>query len=141
MSTSLSNDEGTIDDIVVLPSPQDPPPDGGYGWVCVGACFCINGFVWGEVAVIHFPNYSKSSPSQELTFPVLWRLPLLLSLKQHIPHCHPKRLCLHRRLQFLHGYASRPLRNNYYSKIRTSSAYAFRSRLPRCKPHLRVFLS
>ena len=26
-------------------------PDGGYGWVCVAACFAINGFTWGLTAV------------------------------------------------------------------------------------------
>lgn len=30
-----------------------PPPDGGYGWVCVFAQFFINGFTWGVVAVCH----------------------------------------------------------------------------------------
>ncbi|KFY93537.1 hypothetical protein V500_03674 [Pseudogymnoascus sp. VKM F-4518 (FW-2643)] len=26
------------------------PPDGGYGWICVAACFNINCFTWGVVA-------------------------------------------------------------------------------------------
>jgi len=26
--------------------PSDKPPDGGYGWVCIFACFMINGFTW-----------------------------------------------------------------------------------------------
>lgn len=30
---------------------DDAPPDGGYGWVCVAACFTINCFTWGVVAV------------------------------------------------------------------------------------------
>jgi hypothetical protein len=36
-----------------LPTGSDPelPPDGGYGWVCVAACFNINCFTWGVVAV------------------------------------------------------------------------------------------
>jgi len=29
---------------------DDKPPDGGYGWVCIGACFVINGFTWGICA-------------------------------------------------------------------------------------------
>jgi hypothetical protein len=28
-----------------------PPPDGGYGWVCVATCFTINCFTWGTVSV------------------------------------------------------------------------------------------
>ncbi|KAH8904073.1 MFS transporter, MCP family, solute carrier family 16, member 6 [Coniochaeta sp. PMI_546] len=29
---------------------MEPPPDGGYGWVVVGACFMINCFSWGVTA-------------------------------------------------------------------------------------------
>ena len=29
----------------------EQPPDGGYGWVCVAACFIINMFTWGIMAV------------------------------------------------------------------------------------------
>lgn len=25
----------------------NPPPNGGYGWVCVACCFCINAHTWG----------------------------------------------------------------------------------------------
>lgn len=32
-------------------SREDTPPDGGYGWICVAACFTINCFTWGTVAV------------------------------------------------------------------------------------------
>ena len=32
-------------------SQADPPPDGGYGWVCVASVFIINGFTWGITAV------------------------------------------------------------------------------------------
>ncbi|KAK5113705.1 hypothetical protein LTR62_003332 [Meristemomyces frigidus] len=27
-----------------------PPPDGGYGWICVAACFLLNFSTWGAVA-------------------------------------------------------------------------------------------
>ena len=30
--------------------PPSPPPDGGYGWVCLFAYFCVNAFTWGVVA-------------------------------------------------------------------------------------------
>jgi len=30
--------------------PDDKPPDGGYGWVCIAACHIINGFTWGICA-------------------------------------------------------------------------------------------
>ena len=30
---------------------QSPQPDGGYGWVCLLAYFCVNAFTWGVVAV------------------------------------------------------------------------------------------
>ncbi|KAK3672634.1 hypothetical protein LTR78_007446 [Recurvomyces mirabilis] len=39
-----------------MPDPSDndeldaTPPDGGYGWVCVAACFLINFSTWGAVA-------------------------------------------------------------------------------------------
>ena len=29
----------------------EPPPDGGYGWICVASVFIINGFTWGVTAV------------------------------------------------------------------------------------------
>ena len=36
----------------------DPPPDGGYGWVCVASVFIINGFTWGVSAVRSIQNSS-----------------------------------------------------------------------------------
>ncbi|CAN9402135.1 unnamed protein product [Alternaria alternata] len=36
-----------------------PPPDGGYGWVCVATCFTINCFTWGTVSAygIYLSHY------------------------------------------------------------------------------------
>ncbi|KAF3043925.1 hypothetical protein E8E11_005472 [Didymella keratinophila] len=38
---------------------QDTPPDGGTGWVCVGACFTFNCFTWGTVSAygIYLSHY------------------------------------------------------------------------------------
>ncbi|OIW25737.1 MFS transporter, MCP family, solute carrier family 16, member 6 [Coniochaeta ligniaria NRRL 30616] len=39
-----------IDDNPRKEDAVEPPPDGGYGWVVVGACFTINCFSWGVTA-------------------------------------------------------------------------------------------
>jgi hypothetical protein len=36
--------------VLPLPDSSDAPPDGGYGWVCVGCVFTINAFTWGVIA-------------------------------------------------------------------------------------------
>jgi hypothetical protein len=52
-SYAESTDESNEVELETLPVSvvPIPPPDGGYGWVCVGACFTINCFTWGVVAV------------------------------------------------------------------------------------------
>lgn len=50
------------------PSPTVPaPPDGGYGWVCVAACFTINCFTWGVVAVRLFGSAQLYTPLAGIT--------------------------------------------------------------------------
>ncbi|KAH6866002.1 major facilitator superfamily domain-containing protein [Alternaria rosae] len=38
---------------------EEAPPDGGYGWICVAACFTINCFTWGTVSAygIYLSHY------------------------------------------------------------------------------------
>jgi len=44
--------------------PEDSPPDGGYGWVCVGACFTLNCFTWGAVSVCYSVSLCGPQASQ-----------------------------------------------------------------------------
>lgn len=44
-------DVGDDDEDDVGSRGEEAPPDGGYGWICVAACFMINGFTWGTVSV------------------------------------------------------------------------------------------
>ena len=44
-----NNTEGTS--IMLGDDPALAPPDGGFGWICVAACFTVNCFTWGVVSV------------------------------------------------------------------------------------------
>ena len=44
-------DEFMIENEAPVQAEIEPPPDGGYGWICVAACFNINCFTWGVVSV------------------------------------------------------------------------------------------
>lgn len=56
------------------------PPDGGYGWLCVAACFMINFATWGAVAVRGppLPRAGASNVHDLTTLPVLRCLSVLL---------------------------------------------------------------
>ncbi|KAJ9379529.1 hypothetical protein DTO063F5_7121 [Paecilomyces variotii] len=46
------------------------PPDGGYGWICVAACFCINCFTWGasvQTYGVYLENYLADDRFPEAT--------------------------------------------------------------------------
>ncbi|KAI4226650.1 MAG: hypothetical protein L6R36_003016 [Xanthoria steineri] len=58
---------------VLVDGDQDPPPDGGYGWVCVAACFMINCFTWGIVSsygvyLAYYLRYNSFSGASPLDF-------------------------------------------------------------------------
>lgn len=53
------------------------PPDGGYGWLCVAACFMINFATWGAVAVSS-PLLTAKCAHDLTTLAVLWCLFVLL---------------------------------------------------------------
>ncbi|KAG4436787.1 hypothetical protein IFR05_007721 [Cadophora sp. M221] len=48
----LTSGEGIAftEEIISSPTQASSPPDGGFGWVCVAACFTINCFTWGVVS-------------------------------------------------------------------------------------------
>ncbi|KAJ5597463.1 major facilitator superfamily domain-containing protein [Penicillium hordei] len=52
-----------------LSSNISPPPDGGYGWVCVAACFSINCFTWGAVSSygVYLAHYLSNNIFPEAT--------------------------------------------------------------------------
>jgi hypothetical protein len=55
ISLHEGNSPGTPPLVALNILPEDdssePPPDDGYGWVVVSACFTINCFSWGVTAV------------------------------------------------------------------------------------------
>ncbi|KAJ5848505.1 hypothetical protein N7455_012462 [Penicillium solitum] len=52
-----------------LSSNASLPPDGGYGWVCVAACFSINCFTWGAVSSygVYLAHYLSNNIFPEAT--------------------------------------------------------------------------
>ena len=69
-SREKHDDAGQSIDVVAASAEAPPslPPDGGYGWVCVLACFCVNAFTWGVVAVgLHFHPSPRKPISVTLT--------------------------------------------------------------------------
>ncbi|GAD95706.1 major Facilitator Superfamily protein [Paecilomyces variotii No. 5] len=46
------------------------PPDGGYGWICVAALFCVNAFTWGasvQTYGVYLANYLADDRFPEAT--------------------------------------------------------------------------
>ena len=75
-SREKHDDTGQPTGVVIASAeaPPSPPPDGGYGWICVLACFCVNAFTWGVVAVslpshLSFPHHKAESINGPYTHP------------------------------------------------------------------------
>ncbi|KAF8245475.1 major facilitator superfamily protein [Wilcoxina mikolae CBS 423.85] len=64
ITTPSHSDASTQEKESPPPAYTDGIPDGGYGWVCVAACFSINMFTWGIVASygVYLAHY-LSTPS------------------------------------------------------------------------------
>lgn len=50
-SPENGNADGGLEDRNVSQVDPSLPSDGGFGWVCVAACFTVNCFTWGVVSV------------------------------------------------------------------------------------------
>ena len=92
-----------VDD-VIYHQQDTTPPDGGYGWVCVGACFAVNCFTWGTVSV------SRSHPLgavYDTDMAGLWHLSVALPRGWPLSRSIIVGLRFHRWLQLLHCDARR----------------------------------
>lgn len=73
------------DSIANQKPPQDVPPDGGYGWVCVACVFWINAHTWGinSVGRILSPRIARTKKLTVCRFfsAVIWSLSVLLPIK------------------------------------------------------------
>lgn len=114
----------------------EPPPDGGYGWVCVLSCFLINAFSWGVVSVSYLPSsllsplfFSSTLRILALTTPVLRRLPGVLSLAPRLLHRNSNHLRPPRRPQLRHSHPLRAPPHNSHTPLRSTAPHPSR-RLP-----------
>lgn len=99
-------------------SSDSEPPDGGYGWLCVGSCFAVNCFTWGVVAV-RFSQGCANCCLQLLIelFTVLRNLPVALPFRECVPRGYAGRLCAHWRVQFRFRNASSTFRYHLDTEI------------------------
>ncbi|EXJ77382.1 hypothetical protein A1O3_09608 [Capronia epimyces CBS 606.96] len=88
-----------------LPKIDDPPPDGGYGWVCVACIFFINGHTWGVnstygVFLSYYLNNDYFPHTSALTYAFIGGLSisqavLIAPLATHVIHLYGTKVCLH----------------------------------------------
>ncbi|KAK5212951.1 hypothetical protein LTR20_002583 [Exophiala xenobiotica] len=90
---------------LALPKPDDPCPDGGYGWVCVGCNAFINGHTWGinssyGVFLAYYLNNNYFPNTSPLAYSFIGGLSisqamLIAPLATHIIHLYGTKVCLH----------------------------------------------
>jgi MFS family permease len=89
------------------PSKQgdDVPPDGGYGWICVGCNFLINGHTWGinstyGVFLSYYLSHNYFPNTSPLVYAFIGGLSisqavLIAPLATRVIHSYGTRICLH----------------------------------------------
>lgn len=58
----MSHQESELEDLsarTITKQTSNPPPDGGYGWVCVVCTFLINAHTWG-INSVSIPSHCLS---------------------------------------------------------------------------------
>ena len=80
-----SNEDERVQLEEVQSIPTDPPPDGGYGWVCVICVFFVNAHTWGLNSVCNSCWYIHSSVLVDECITVLRCLLSLLPSQRYLP--------------------------------------------------------
>ena len=103
---TLDTQDRTSDEAALPPArAADVPPDGGYGWVCVGCCFLINGHTWGinstyGVFLSYYLSHDYFPNTSSLVYAFIGGLSicqamLIAPLTTRVVHWYGTKVCLH----------------------------------------------